>query len=216
MHFPRFFAGFFIATLAPGSAMRVSRMTCMPVRAAPVGMHAVRDVGPLSLSASCCALLLGLQLMTAVPCNAVELAPCPKGANNCYSTASKDKTQISFWKWPAGMSRSEAVGSLKKSLASYPQEGQDGVDLGGWTIAEDNFDTSGYARLEFKSGIGNIARFMNGGKPFIDDFEMSVGDSSVGIRSSSRIGDSDLGVNAKRINAIASKLRLEGWEAPGV
>lgn len=70
-------------------------------------------------------------------------------------------------------------------------------------------------KYEFKSGIGNFAKFFNGGKPFIDDFEVEVNDN-VQIRSSSRIGDSDFGVNAKRINYVADKLKAKGWTAPGV
>lgn len=73
-----------------------------------------------------------------------------------------------------------------------------------------------YARYEFKSGIGNFAKFFNGGKPFVDDFELSVEEASVCVRSSSRVGDSDLGVNAKRLNFIADALRTKGWAAPSI
>ena len=72
------------------------------------------------------------------------------------------------------------------------------------------------ARYSSAQGIGNFARFMNGGKPFVDDLEFSVEEASVCLRSSSRVGDSDFGVNAKRINWIAEKLRAKGWNAPGV
>ena len=63
---------------------------------------------------------------------------------------------------------------------------------------------------------GNFAKFLNGGKPFIDDLEIQVQNGGVAVKSASRIGDSDLGVNAKRLNYIASKLREKGWTAPGV
>ena len=36
------------------------------------------------------------------------------------------------------------------------------------------------------------------------------------LRSSSRIGYLDYGVNAKRLNYIAKDLRVQGWDAPGV
>ena len=75
---------------------------------------------------------------------------------------------------------------------------------------------AGYARLEFRSGLGNMARFFNGGKPFVDDLELSVEDGFACIRSSSRVGDSDLGVNKKRVNFIAAALRSSGWDAPDV
>lgn len=169
---------------------------------------------------------------------------CPKGSNNCLSTAGPTSVgKLTPWKFPAGMSKPAAVASLRSVLQAYPQEGQAGVDLGGWSFADDQASrlparstrpvpepltprfppprssqlaSSGYARLEFKSGIGNFARFFNGGKPFIDDFEVSVGDGAVDVRSSSRIGDSDLGVNTKRVNYIAAALRAKGWDAPGV
>ena len=76
--------------------------------------------------------------------------------------------------------------------------------------------SDGYARLEFKSGIGNFAKFLNGGKPFVDDLELQLSDGGLAVKSASRVGDSDLGVNAKRLNYIAAKLREKGWTAPGV
>ena len=62
----------------------------------------------------------------------------------------------------------------------------------------------------------NLVKFFNNNKPFVDDLEFSVESAEVCIRSSSRVGDSDFGVNAKRINWIADKLREKGWAAPGV
>jgi uncharacterized protein (DUF1499 family) len=43
-----------------------------------------------------------------------------------------------------------------------------------------------------------------------------VSDGYAAVRSSSRVGDSDFSVNAKRLNYIAEKLRAKGWDAPGV
>ena len=51
-------------------------------------------------------------------------------------------------------------------------------------------DEAGYERIEFLSGIGNMAKFFNGGRPFVDDFELAVEDTGVCVRSSSRVGDS--------------------------
>jgi len=93
--------------------------------------------------------------------------------------------------------------------------GQDGVDKGGWAYAVDQLDDAGYARLEFKSGIGKFAKFFNGGKPFVDDLELSLQNGEVKVKSSSRIGKSDFGVNGKRLNFIAGQLRAKGWEASG-
>jgi uncharacterized protein (DUF1499 family) len=47
-------------------------------------------------------------------------------------------------------------------------------------------------------------------------FEKKVLDGYAAVRSSSRVGDSDFSVNAKRLNYIAEKLRAKGWDAPGV
>ena len=45
--------------------------------------------------------------------------------------------------------------------------------------------------------------------------EFDVDGTSVTYRSSSRVGDSDFGVNAARMNYIAGKLREKGWDAKG-
>lgn len=154
-----------------------------------------------------------LAIAVAAPLPAVAaVEPCAVGANNCHSTASAMKP----WKWPTGTSRDVAIKELRTVIEAYPKEGQDGVDQGGWSFAVDDLSSKGYARVEFLSGIGNFAKFFNGGKPFVDDFEVSVEDDKVSVRSSSRVGDSDFGVNAKRINYIASGLRAKGWEASGV
>lgn len=141
---------------------------------------------------------------------------CNPGANNCWSTTSTDKTKMAPWTWPEAMSREKAISELKATLESYPQQGQDGVDLGGWSVADDQLADKGYMRLEYKSGIGNFAKFFNGGKPFVDDLEVSVEPKLVAIRSSSRVGDSDFGVNAKRLNYLSAALREKGWDAPAI
>ena len=123
------------------------------------------------------------------PANAIEA--CPKGSNNCIRTT---------WTPPSGTSASDAASTLEKVIKSYPQEGQQKVDLGGYTVIEDSFGPGKTASLEYKSGLGNFAKFFNGGKPFIDDLKLEIGsDGVVNVRSSSRVGDSDLGVNQKRL-----------------
>jgi hypothetical protein len=105
---------------------------------------------------------------------------------------------------------------LKDALNAYPQEGQEGgkVDGGGWTIAEDNLDASGTMRVEYRSsGKGNFAKFFNGGKPFVDDLRLEVSGASVQIRSQSRLGDSDFGVNGKRVDYLIGLLKEKGWSA---
>jgi hypothetical protein len=138
--------------------------------------------------------------------NALEL--CPARSQNCIRTT---------WIPPGGTKREDAIATLRRVIESYPQEGQNKADLGGWTIVEDNF-SSGSARVEYKSGIGNFAKFLNGGKPFVDDLKLEISDKNdkivVEVKSSSRIGDSDLGVNQKRLNFLIAKLRADGWDAP--
>jgi Protein of unknown function (DUF1499) len=141
---------------------------------------------------------------TSLPADAIEA--CPNGSNNCIRTA---------WTPPAGTSKSNAAKQLKAILESYPQEGQDKVDLGGWSFASDSLESSGTASLEYKSGIGNFAKYFNGGKPFVDDLVIEVGeDGKTQVRSSSRVGDSDFKVNQKRLTFFAKKLNDAGWTAP--
>ena len=135
--------------------------------------------------------LLGLGVAAAaVPLPAFaapQLKECPKGAQNCYSTASGT---IATWTWPKSSTKAQAIKDIEAVLDSYPQTGQAGVDGGGWSRAVDELVDNGYARFEFKSaGTGNLARFLNGGKPFTDDLEFAVEESGVCVRSSSRVGD---------------------------
>jgi Protein of unknown function (DUF1499) len=134
------------------------------------------------------------------------IVACPNGSNNCIRTT---------WTPPAGTTKSSAAKQLKAILESYPQEGQDKVDLGGWSFASDSLESSGTASLEYKSGIGNFAKYFNGGKPFVDDLVIEVGDDGkTQVRSSSRVGDSDFKVNQKRLTFFAKKLNDAGWTAP--
>ncbi|CAE8601118.1 unnamed protein product [Polarella glacialis] len=162
----------------------------------------------------------GVLLTGYAPLALAKVDACKEGANNCFSTTSVGKNGMSTWKWPAGKTRSTAIADLRAVIEAYPKEGQGDVDKGGWSFAVDQLTDagSGYARLEFQSGIGNFAKFFNGGKPFVDDLEVSVepGSEAVGVRSASRLGDSDFAVNAKRINYLAAALRALGWDAPGV
>lgn len=138
------------------------------------------------------------------PANAIDV--CPKGTKNCINTK---------WSPPAGTDANAAAGTLKKIIESYPQEGQNKVDLGGWSTVDGAYAPGKAVSIEYTSGVGNFAKFFNGGKPFVDDLKLEIGsDGGVDVRSSSRIGESDLGVNQKRLSYFVAKLRSEGWEAP--
>lgn len=136
------------------------------------------------------------------PADALEM--CPPKANNCVRTK---------WSPPAGTSKEDSIKQLRDALNAYPQAGQADVDGGGWAIAEDDLAGAGTARIEYKSsGKGNFAKFFNGGKPFVDDLKLEVADSgAVEVKSQSRVGDSDFGVNKKRTDYIANTLKGYGW-----
>mmetsp|Transcript_6432 Transcript_6432/g.7991 ORF Transcript_6432/g.7991 Transcript_6432/m.7991 type:complete len:190 (+) Transcript_6432:60-629(+) len=143
-------------------------------------------------------------LLVQQPSDANALELCPPKANNCVRTT---------WSPPSGSSKDEAVAALRDAIGAYPQAGQSDVDGGGWSIAEDDLDGSGAARVEYKSsGKGNFAKFFNGGKPFVDDLKLEVESSGVvQVKSQSRVGDSDFGVNKKRVDYLAAALKGKGW-----
>lgn len=144
------------------------------------------------------------------------LKPC-KPSPNCFcSTISVDEDadhSIPPWIWPEskfGNSLKLAFEELHQVLQAY-EPGQNGVDGGGFKVQ--NFDPSkGYIYVQFES-------LKNG---YIDDFEVAYieggtgGNRAVQVRSSSRLGYLDYGVNAKRLNYIAQQLRKRGWNATGV
>jgi uncharacterized protein (DUF1499 family) len=137
-------------------------------------------------------------------------------APNCFSstmTVEEDPDRsIPAWTWPKalGDDQAKAFQELKEVIEAYTP-GQNGVDAGGFEIQ--TFDpTKGYLYVQFEA-------LKNG---YIDDVEFAVvndqllGDRAVQVRSSSRVGYLDYGVNAKRLNFIANALRTKGWDAQGV
>lgn len=116
---------------------------------------------------------------------------------------------IPAWKYPASYNQKQAFDELQTVIQSYPP-GQSGVDGGGFEIK--TFDANkGYMYVSFEA-------LKNG---YIDDFEAAVVNGledrrAVQVRSSSRVGYLDYGVNAKRLNYIAKELRGKGWDAEGV
>ena len=98
---------------------------------------------------------------------------------------------------------------------NHPQEGQNGVDKGGWKMTKGDLVKNGSTSLEYQSGIGPFAFLFNFGKPFIDVLEIKITNSNtVQLRSSSRIGKSDLGVNQKRLLYLGQKAKELGWDIP--
>jgi uncharacterized protein (DUF1499 family) len=125
---------------------------------------------------------------------------CPPGSKNCIVTT---------WTIPKGKG-GNVKASVLKILNSYPQAGQANVDKGGYKIVSSNSPI----KVEYTSGIGTFAKLFNGGQPFIDDLIAVIGSDSVTIKSSSRIGQSDLGVNQKRLKFLGGKAKALGWEVP--
>ena len=154
-------------------------------------------------------------------------------APNCFvSTDNADDDpdhSIPSWTWPKNYGTAAAAATanddisnntntngsqqafeqLAATITKYPP-GQGNIDGGGFKIIS-NDPQKGYIYTQFQS-------LKNG---YIDDVEFALIDgvaasSSVQVRSSSRIGYLDYGVNAKRLNYIAKELRAQGWDAPGV
>eukprot|EP00545_Synedropsis_sp_CCMP1620_P003513 CAMPEP_0119004264 /NCGR_PEP_ID=MMETSP1176-20130426/1047_1 /TAXON_ID=265551 /ORGANISM="Synedropsis recta cf, Strain CCMP1620" /LENGTH=259 /DNA_ID=CAMNT_0006955949 /DNA_START=61 /DNA_END=840 /DNA_ORIENTATION=+ len=129
-------------------------------------------------------------------------------APNCFcSTDSMEDDPehvIPAWKWPVASvsSMEDAFVQLEQTVSEY-KPGQDNIDGGGFKIVTSK---PGYIYAQFEA-------FKNG---YIDDLEFAAMDGAVQVRSSSRLGYLDYGVNAKRLNYIAAAMRKQGWEAEGV
>ena len=95
------------------------------------------------------------------------------------------------------------MGELLETVKAYPPF-QARIDGGGFKIITAD---ANYLYVQFESLR----------KGFIDDVEFAVNkDGGVQVRSSSRLGFLDLGVNAKRLNWLSAHLRDKGWTAPAI
>ena len=128
------------------------------------------------------------------------------GKPNCFSTTADSlladrlltgvDTFIKPWQPPAG--DAAPFTSLVKAVKAYVP-GQGFVDGGGFKVVK---ETEGYLYCQFEALK----------KGYIDDVEFALNkDGSVMVRSGSRVGQTDFGVNAKRLNFIAAALRKDGW-----
>ena len=137
------------------------------------------------------------------------LRPCD-GRNNCFSTTGDDlledrltkgfDTLIKPWLPPAD--DIEPFKTLVAEVKAY-EPGQAFVDGGGFQVVK---ETSEYLYVHFEALK----------KGYIDDVEFYIKDGEVQVRSSSRVGSSDFGVNAKRLNYIAAGLREKGWDIDAI
>lgn len=151
------------------------------------------------------------------PANALE--ECGKKSHNCIRTT-----------WgapPSVVDPRDAARVVRDVLNSYPQEGQSGVDCNGWRVVNDGaFDSSdsGTIELEYKSCVGPAALAINLGRPFVDDLKLEMGREQsssspsgiilVEVKSSSRMGSSDLFVNRKRLVYLGKRLKERGRSVP--
>ena len=112
-----------------------------------------------------------------------KLRPCPSSPNCVCSHAQNSTHAID----PLPLKRNDAKASLAKITEILRQESRT-------KLVEER---SGYLRFEFTSLIFR----------FVDDVEFLVSESEkvVHVRSASRVGYSDLGVNRSRIEALRAK-----------
>ena len=136
------------------------------------------------------------------------------GNPNCFSTTGdfylEDRQQygsdylIPKWIPPKDVDVKSSFGSLKQVVKEY-EPGQGGVDGGGFGVIQ---ETDSYIYVQFESLK----------KGFIDDVEFAIDPKGDGVlvRSASRLGFTDFGVNAVRLNYISSKLCDKGWTIPPI
>ncbi|MBW4446153.1 MAG: DUF1499 domain-containing protein [Spirirestis rafaelensis WJT71-NPBG6] len=112
-----------------------------------------------------------------------KLAPCPNSPN-CVSSQSSDVGH-SIAPLTYNSTPEEAIAKLKSVIESLPRTK---------IITESN----DYLYAEFKSALMG----------FVDDVEFYLDPKAnvIQVRSASRLGQSDLGVNRKRIETIRAKL----------
>jgi uncharacterized protein (DUF1499 family) len=141
-------------------------------------------------------------------------------APNCFCSTDDAEDDpdhsIPSWSFPKNLSKEEAFKQLEEVLNKYVP-GQGNIDGGGFKVVTVDVSKKYYIYAQFEA-------LKNG---YIDDFEVAyipslsvAGDNndgnSVQVRSSSRVGYLDFGVNSKRVNHIAKMMRDLGWNAPGV
>ena len=114
------------------------------------------------------------------------LAPCPSSPN-CVSSQARDP-EHSVAPLVYTSSSAEAMAKLKRIMQAMPRT---------LIVTE----TPVYLHAEFTSIVMR----------FVDDVEFSLDESTraINLRSASRLGKSDLGVNRKRVEEIRSKWLTE-------
>jgi uncharacterized protein (DUF1499 family) len=111
-----------------------------------------------------------------------RLAPCPSSPNCVSSRAEDDVHRVA--PFPFTGTAGAAIGRLAGIVRSLPRAS---------VVAA----TETYLHAEFRSAVFR----------FVDDAEFSADESAgvIQVRSASRVGSSDLGVNRKRIEGIRAR-----------
>jgi uncharacterized protein (DUF1499 family) len=122
---------------------------------------------------------------TNIGINNGKLAACPSTPNCVSSQASVSDIEHSIKPIQVGGETQHIIADLKLAVRSMPRS----------TIVK---ETQNYLYVEFTSKLMG----------FVDDVEFYLDDPSktIQVRSASRLGESDLGVNRQRIEEIRSKV----------
>jgi len=143
------------------------------------------------------------------------LQGCDGVKPNCFSTEKLDGPDedielyssylIPRWVYTGPGGSQAAFEDIKAAIGGY-KPGANNIDGGGFEVQKSD---STYLYVQFES--------KNHG--YVDDMEFKVVESSgeggaceVQVRSASRVGFLDLGVNSKRLNVIAASLPADRWE----
>lgn len=162
------------------------------------------------------------------PVTSPKLRSCD-GNPNCFSTTGdellSDRQQygvdyyIPEWQPPSpdnnnsnnNKNSNNPIETIAEVMTTY-EPGQGGIDGGGYILVK---KSETYLYYQFESLK----------KGYIDDLEFAIvapsssknnKASGVMVRSASRLGVTDFGVNAIRLNYIASKLKGYGWTIPDI
>ena len=133
--------------------------------------------------------MLGIRLVkpSALGVQKGRLNPCSEKPNCVCSQDTDAQHQINPIRFTG--TASDAMIRLKKAIARLPRNK---------VITE----TDSYLHVEFTSQIMR----------FVDDVELLIDESNhvIHVRSASRVGHSDMGVNRKRVEAIRTAMEVAG------
>eukprot|EP00966_Prymnesium_polylepis_P306639 7085868-Prymnesium_polylepis.2 len=150
------------------------------------------------------------------PRDAGALKPCIDGKPHCFSSSPETFEDNDLFNADYGTTEGwlvvpfkydkplkDALVDVKSAIAEYPP-GQSGIDGGGFKVVTETAKAdSAYIYVQYESRR----------RGYIDDMEFSLMGGTVNVRTSSRLGYLDMGVNAKRFNWFANRLGgLAGWK----